>query len=220
MTVIAIDGPSGSGKSTVAKALAARLGLAYLDTGAMYRAAALAAARAGLLDQPEALPGLVKGMALEISLAADGPAVRLDGEDVTEAIRSAAVSGSVSKLATVIPARRVLVDRQRAIVAAHRQPGIVVEGRDITTVVAPEADVRVLITASESARLRRRALERHGQADAAAMAATVDEVLRRDRDDSTVAEFVQAAPGVTLIDSSDLSIEQTVAAVLKLLPGA
>ncbi|MDR0627265.1 MAG: (d)CMP kinase [Bifidobacteriaceae bacterium] len=216
MTVIAIDGPSGSGKSTVAKALATRLGLAYLDTGAMYRAAAVYAERAGLLDSPEALPALVEAMPLTIGLDPAQPSVQLDGEDISELIRSGPVSAFVSRLSTVLPVRAVLVARQRALVAAHRRPGSVVEGRDITTVVAPDADVRVLITASEAARLRRRALDRHGQADGAAIAATRDEVVRRDRDDSAVAQFMEAPEGVTLIDSSELSIDQTVQAVLKL----
>jgi cytidylate kinase len=217
VTVIAIDGPSGSGKSTVAKAVATRLGLAYLDTGAMYRAAAVWAQRAGLLDQPEALPALIEQMPLEISLDAADPAVYLAGQDVTELIRTTQVSGAVSKLATVVPARKVLVARQQAIVAANRQPGIVVEGRDITTVVAPDADLRLLITASEAVRLRRRALDQRGQAGAEAIAATRDEVVRRDRDDSTVAQFMDPPPGVTLLDSSDLTVEETVAAVLSLL---
>ncbi|MDR1441308.1 MAG: (d)CMP kinase [Bifidobacteriaceae bacterium] len=218
MTVIAIDGPSGSGKSTVAKAIATQLGLAYLDTGAMYRAAAVRADHAGLLGVPAALPKLVEEMPLEISLDPANQVVRLAGQDVTELIRTTAVSGIVSQLSTVVPARQVLVARQRAVVEAHREPGIVVEGRDITTVVAPDADVRVLITASEPVRLRRRALDQHGQAGAAALAATEDEVVRRDRDDATVARFLDAPPGVTLIDSSDLTVEQTVAAVLELLP--
>ncbi|MDR2566615.1 MAG: (d)CMP kinase [Bifidobacteriaceae bacterium] len=218
MTVIAIDGPSGSGKSTVAKAVARELGLAYLDTGAMYRAAALAAERAGLLDQPERLPELVRRLPLDVPLDPADQRVTLAGEDVTALIRTSAVSGYVSKLSTVIPVREVLVARQRQIVAANRRPGIVVEGRDINTVVAPDADVRVLITASEAARLRRRALDQRGGADAAAIEATRDEVSRRDSQDATVARFMEAPPGVTLIDSSDLSVEQTVAAVLALVP--
>ncbi|MDR1189533.1 MAG: (d)CMP kinase [Bifidobacteriaceae bacterium] len=220
MTVIAIDGPSGSGKSTVAKAVAARLGLAYLDTGAMYRAAAVWAERAGLLDQPAELPSLVEQMPLEISLDPTDASVRLAGQDVTELIRTSRVSGIVSRVSTVVPVRHVLVAAQQAIVAAHGQPGIVVEGRDITTVVAPDADVRVLITASEAARLRRRALDQLGQADPGAVAATRDEVVRRDRDDSTVAQFMEAPPGVALIDSSDLTVDQTVAAVLDLVTQA
>ncbi|MDR1393720.1 MAG: (d)CMP kinase [Bifidobacteriaceae bacterium] len=220
MTVIAIDGPSGSGKSTVAQAVASRLSLAYLDTGAMYRAAALWVECNGALDQPAAMPDLVRAMPLEISLIPAAVRVLLDGQDVTETIRSSRVSAIVSRVSTVIPVRHVLVAAQQALVAANREPGIVVEGRDITTVIAPDADVRVLITASAAVRLRRRALDQLGQADAAALEATSDEVLRRDRDDATVAQFLQAPLGVTLIDSSEQTIEQTVAAVLALLPRA
>ncbi|MDR1634876.1 MAG: (d)CMP kinase [Bifidobacteriaceae bacterium] len=216
MTVIAIDGPSGSGKSTVARAVAKELGLAYLDTGAMYRAAALWARRAQLLDQPDKLPALVQAMPLSVPLDPCDQSVYLADEDVTALIRTPAVSGYVSKLSTVIPVRQVLVAWQRAIVEANRHPGIVLEGRDINTVVAPDADVRLLITAAEATRLRRRALDQHGQAGSAAIAATRAEISGRDREDATVAQFTEAPPGVTLIDSSDLTAEQTVAAVLEL----
>jgi cytidylate kinase len=223
--VIAIDGPSGSGKSTVAKAVARDLGLAYLDTGAMYRAAAVWVAGAGALATPYRMVDLIKLMPLHISLDPDAQTVFLGHRDITELIRTTEVSTDVSKVATVIPARELMVNRQREIVAAEREPtgwakgrGIVVEGRDITTVVAPDADVRVLLTASEQARLRRRALEVHGTDDAASLAATEDQVVRRDRDDSTVARFMDAPPGVTLVDTSDLTLDQSIQAVLKLVP--
>jgi cytidylate kinase len=218
MSVIAIDGPSGSGKSTVAKAVARRLGFAYLDTGAMYRAAAVWVERAGALDRPAEMPALVRAMPLRISLDPDDQRVNLGDDDVTGLIRASRVSALVSRVSTVIPVRQVLVARQRQLVADHRQPGIVVEGRDITTVVAPEAEVRVLVTAAPEARLRRRALEQLGEASATALAATADEVHRRDRDDSAVAEFMAAPAGVTVVDSTDLTIDETVAAVLALAP--
>ncbi|MDR2381647.1 MAG: (d)CMP kinase [Bifidobacteriaceae bacterium] len=218
MTVIAIDGPSGSGKSTVAKTIAKRAGWAYLDTGAMYRAAAVWAERAGALDRPEVLPQLVRTMPLKVPLDPGDQRIYLGDEDISELIRTSFVSALVSRVSTVIPVRHVLVALQQQIVAEHRAAGIVVEGRDITTVVAPDADVRVLLTASPQVRLTRRALDQLGQADAAALAATEDEVHRRDRDDSTVAEFMTAPPGVTPIDSSELDIEQTVQAVLALVP--
>ncbi|MDR2253553.1 MAG: (d)CMP kinase [Bifidobacteriaceae bacterium] len=218
MTVIAIDGPSGSGKSTVAKALATQLGWAYLDTGAMYRAAAVWVRRAGALDSPERMPELVRDMPLRISLDPGDQRVFLGDDPVTDVIRSSEVSALVSKVSTVIPVRQVLVARQRELVAERREAGIVVEGRDITTVVAPDAEVRVLIAASPEVRLRRRALDQLGRGDADALAATADEVLRRDRDDATVAEFMAAPPGVTLVDSSDLTVDETVAAVAALLP--
>jgi cytidylate kinase len=121
----------------------------------------------------------------------------------------------VSAVATNLGVRSELVRRQREIAAAA--DGIVVEGRDITTVVAPDADVRVLLTASESARLARRALEVHGTDDDDAIAATRDHVVRRDAQDSTVADFLAAGEGVTVVDSSDLSFEETVQAILDLV---
>ncbi|MDR0365525.1 MAG: (d)CMP kinase [Bifidobacteriaceae bacterium] len=220
MTVVAIDGPSGSGKSTVAKALANQLGWAYLDTGAMYRAAAIWIDQAGALDQPDRMAALIEQMPLEISLDPVDQRFYLDGVDITDAIRTSATSRVVSKVATNIPSRHVLVAKQQQLAAANAASGIVVEGRDITTVVAPDAAVRILLTASPEARLRRRALEQHGQADSAAIAATTDEVIRRDRDDSTVAQFMDAPPGVTLLDTTDLSIEEAVAAALALVEQA
>jgi cytidylate kinase len=127
-------------------------------------------------------------------------------------------------VATTLAARAELGARQRRVIDAERVPGgfsdgrgIVVEGRDITTVIAPDADVRLLLTASEEARLARRAWERHGTADAAAIAATRHEVVGRDETDSTVVEFRTAADGVTTVDSSGLGIEETVEAVLRLV---
>jgi len=212
--VIAIDGPSGSGKSSVSKEVARRLGLAYLDTGAMYRAATLWAQRSvgDLTDQP-AVAAAVDEMPLGIGLDPDQPVFELDDVDVSEAIRTTEVSTEVSKVATNLDVRAILRQMQREIIEAAEE-GIVAEGRDITTVVAPDADVRILLTASEEARLRRRSLDVHGSATDSDVEATRDQVLRRDRDDSTVMEFQVAADGVVTVDSSDLDFEQTVQAVL------
>ncbi|MCL1870896.1 MAG: bifunctional cytidylate kinase/GTPase Der [Promicromonosporaceae bacterium] len=214
MLVIAIDGPSGSGKSSVSKEVARRLGLAYLDTGAMYRAATLWAQRSvgDLTDQP-AVAAAVDEMPLGIGLDPDQPVFELDDVDVSEAIRTTEVSTEVSKVATNLDVRAILRQMQREIIEAAEE-GIVAEGRDITTVVAPDADVRILLTASEEARLRRRSLDVHGSATDSDVEATRDQVLRRDRDDSTVMEFQVAADGVVTVDSSDLDFEQTVQAVL------
>ena len=209
-TVIAVDGPSGSGKSTVSRAVARRLGLGYLDTGAMYRALAWWCAHEGVdLDDREAVAAAAASMPLEMSLDPDDGRVCVAGVDVSRQIRTPGLSKVVSKVATNLKVREELVRRQRAIVEGARY-GIVAEGRDITTVVAPDADVRVLLTASKEARLARRALETRGSADAAAVAATRDEVLRRDADDSAVAEFLTAADGVTRIDSSAMGVEEVV----------
>jgi cytidylate kinase len=134
---------------------------------------------------------------------------------VSQAIRTTAISESVSAVATNLGVRAELVRQQQARIASG---GWVVEGRDITTVVAPDAEVRVLLLAREDARLARRARDVHGVADASAVEATRDQIVRRDAQDSTVAAFTEAAPGVTVIDSTDLTVEQTVDAVLALLP--
>lgn len=219
--VIAIDGPSGSGKSSVSKAVAARLRLAYLDTGAMYRAATVWCTWRGTdLADAEAVAADVVAMPLEMGVDPAAPGVTLDGRDVSAEIRTTEVSAAVSKVATNLAVRAELKRRQRAAIDTERTGGfsggrgILAEGRDITTVVAPDADVRILLTASEEARLRRRALDVHGAADATAVEATRDQVLRRDRDDSTVSQFSVAADGVVTVDSSDLDLDQTVEAVL------
>jgi cytidylate kinase len=220
--VVAIDGPSGSGKSSVSRQVARRLGLAYLDTGAMYRAATWWALHRGVpLTDTEAVAALVRDMPLVMGVDPAAPSITVDGTDVGEAIRETAISSAVSAVATNLEVRAELGRRQRAEIAAQAVGssfsggrGIVAEGRDITTVIAPDADVRLLLTASEEARLARRAREVHGTDDAAAVAATRDQVVRRDADDSTVVQFMVAADGVVTVDSSDLDFEQTVQAVL------
>ncbi|MFF2623746.1 (d)CMP kinase [Oerskovia jenensis] len=239
--VVAIDGPSGSGKSSVSRAVARRLGTAYLDTGAMYRAATWWCLEEGVdLADQAAVAAAVDVMPLVMGIDPAAPTVHVDGTDVGEAIRTTEISTAVSAVATNLAVRAELRRLQRVIIAAESSAssassvssvsgvspteggetsfsggrGIVAEGRDITTVVAPDADVRILLTASEEARLARRSLEVHGAADAAAVEATKDQVLRRDRDDSTVSQFHVAADGVVTVDSSDLDFEQTVQAVL------
>ncbi|GAA1862176.1 hypothetical protein GCM10009715_06910 [Paeniglutamicibacter psychrophenolicus] len=208
---VAIDGPSGSGKSSVSKEAARRLGAAYLDTGAMYRAVTWHALDAGTdLADADAVAAAVKAADLFISTDPDVEKVTIHGTDVTEAIREPFVSEAVSAVATNLEARAELVARQRAIIAAHGR--IVAEGRDITTVVAPDADARILLTASEEARLRRRGLQLGGTQSAAELEA---QVLARDAKDSTVVNFQVAADGVVTVDSSDLDFEQTVETVLE-----
>ena len=213
--VVAIDGPSGSGKSTVARRVAEALGLRYLDTGAMYRALTWWVLEQGVeLGDRARVAELARDLPLEVGTDPRRPSVRVADVDVADAIRETRISTAVSAVATNIGVRAELVARQRAIAAAG---GVVIEGRDITTVVAPEAPVRVLLTASETTRLHRRARDVHGAADAAALAATRDQVLRRDADDAAVAHFLAAADGVDVVDSSELSLDQTVAAVLDLV---
>jgi cytidylate kinase len=214
--VIAIDGPSGSGKSTVARAVAQRLGLNYLDTGAMYRALTWWALERRIdLADTDAVAEAARAVPLQIGTDPAAPSIAVDGVDVGAAIRETRISEAVSAVATNLAVRAEMVRRQQQLISTG---GWVVEGRDITTVVAPEAPVRVLLLARQAERLARRARDVHGEADEAALAATRDQVVRRDAQDSTVAAFTEAAPGVTVVDSSDLSVEQTVDAVLALVP--
>jgi cytidylate kinase len=211
--VVAIDGPSGSGKSSTSRGVASRLGLAYLDTGAMYRAAAWLALDSGVdLDDAVAVARLVADATYTLGDDPQSPRIAINGVDVTEAIRRPEVSAQVSRVATNLAVRSDLVDRQRQIIAEART-GIVAEGRDITTVVAADAQVRVLLVADPAARVARRHAELGGAVGADAV---TDQVIRRDRDDSTVAAFESAAPGVTVIDSTDLSLEEVVDAICAL----
>ncbi len=213
--VVAVDGPSGSGKSSVARQVALALGLRYLDTGAMYRALTWWALE--LSVDPEdraAVAELARRMPLRMGTDPAAPSVQVAGTHVTTAIRASRISAAVSAVATNLDVRSELVARQREYA---REGAVVIEGRDITTVVAPDAAVRVLLTASESARLGRRARELHGRDDAAALAATRAQVLHRDDRDATVAAFRDPAEGVVVIDSSQLTLDETVATLLRLV---
>jgi cytidylate kinase len=215
--VIAIDGPSGSGKSSVSRAVARGLGLAYLDTGAMFRALTWWCLHEQVdLDDLEAVAEAARRLPLTMGTDPTAPSVQVGGVPVDEAIRSTEISSAVSRVATNLEVRAELLRRQRDIIAdcSTAGSGVVAEGRDITTVVAPDADVRILLLASEEARLARRAKELHGEAHAEAVDATRDQIVRRDRDDSSVSEFMQAAPGVDTVDTSHLDLEQSVQAVL------
>jgi cytidylate kinase len=214
---IAIDGPSGSGKSSVSRAVARALGLGYLDTGAMYRAVTWWCLDEGVdLTDVDAVARAAREVPLVMGTDPADPSVTVGGRDIGTEIRSSEISSVVSVVATNLDVRAELRRRQRDLMArvANEAGGVVAEGRDITTVVAPDADVRILLTASEEARLRRRSTELHGGASPEAIAATRDQVVRRDRDDSTVSTFHEAADGVVLLDTSDLDFDESVQAVL------
>jgi CMP/dCMP kinase len=219
---IAIDGPSGSGKSSVSKAVARELDLAYLDTGAMYRALAwwCLERRLDLTDQP-AVAQAARDLPLQISTDPDVADVHVGKIDVTGAIRETRISSQVSAVATNLDVRAELRRRQRELIDTLRSErgGVVIEGRDITTVVAPDAEHRILVTASEEARLARRSAELHGATTEEHLAATHDQIVRRDREDATVSAFFEPADGVTGLDTSDLTFEESVQAVLDLVTG-
>lgn len=211
--LFAIDGPSGSGKSTTAKLLARRLGLGYLDTGAMYRAETAEY----LARWPEGAPATeVTRMVAESDLVCgtspSDPRFSINGRDVTDEIREPRISAAVSQVATNREVRELLTRQMRQVIDGHDRR-IVVEGRDITTVVAPDADVRVLLIADPAARVARRSAEVAGKASEAEV---TDQVLRRDRDDSTVSNFTEAAEGVTVIDSTFLTPDEVVDRIIAL----
>ena len=213
--VVAIDGPSGSGKSSTARGVAERLGLAFLDTGAMYRAATWLAVHEGVdLDDADAVAALVRAADFDIVLDPSEPTIAVNGHDVTQEIRRPEVSAAVSTVATNLAVRADLVDRQQRLIA-ETPAGVVAEGRDITTVVAPDAEVRVLLVADPAARVARRQAELGETVDSAAV---TDQVIRRDADDSTVAQFHSAAPGVVVVDSTFLDLSEVIEAICDLTP--
>ncbi len=209
--VVAVDGPAGSGKSSVSKQVARRLGFGFLDTGAAYRALAWHALEHGVdTSDSSSVLDVFGDFDYAISLDPDQYWVRVGATDVTAAIREPRVSDAVSGVARVPAVRRSVSALFRRLVAESARPGVVVEGRDITTVVAPDAPVRILLTAAPDVRAARRSGELAGQ-DAAAVA---DALHRRDAADSTVVDFLTAAPGVVVVDSTELDFAQTVEAVL------
>ena len=209
--VVAVDGPAGSGKSSVSKAAARELGFGYLDTGAGYRALAWFCLDAGVdthgpADVVEALPRFEFAIGTE----PDGYFVRVGSEVVTEDIREPRISKVVSSVARIPEVRAHLNELYRMIIDTAPRPGMVVEGRDITTVLAPDAEVRILLTASPEVRMARRSAELSG----VSAETTARDLHARDAQDSQVVDFMSAAPGVTTIDSTELDFAQTVAAVV------
>ncbi|HEV7193925.1 MAG TPA: (d)CMP kinase [Jatrophihabitantaceae bacterium] len=203
--VVAMDGPSGTGKSTVARRLAIELGARYLDTGAMYRAATLAVIRAGVgLEVPEAIADVATSRHIDISTDPRHPAITLDGGSVDAEIRSASVTGAVSAVSAVPAVREWLVAAQRALIGSG---AIVVEGRDIGTVVWPAAAPKIYLTASAATRAQRRA----GELGAVDVAAVADDIERRDRLDSgrAASPLVRAADAID-VDTTTLSVDDVV----------
>ncbi|MFT4232500.1 MAG: (d)CMP kinase [Leucobacter sp.] len=225
--LVAIDGPAGSGKSSVSRAAAQRLGFGILDTGAAYRSLAWAALRTGAdLDDEAAVVALLDGWVYDITLLGEQRvAVRLpafdleplsDPIDVTAGIRDPAISGHVSRVSKHPEVRDRLNEMFRRIVAESGLAGVVIEGRDITTVVAPDAPVRILMTASPEVRAQRRAGELEGLSHEQVLA----DIAARDAKDALVVDFINPAPGVTLVDTSELDFERSVQAVVDIVRAA
>lgn len=214
--IVAVDGPSGSGKSSVCRAAARTVGAAYLDTGAMYRAATWYCLDQNVdLSDEDAVAVAVEELPLCISTDPDHQVITVDQTDVTAEIREARISEKVSEVATNRRARSLLIDAQRKLI--DDAGFVVAEGRDITSVVAPDAQVRVLLTASAEARLRRRGLQMGGTQSEEDLKV---QVLERDRKDSAASNFTEAADGVAVLDSSDLTFEETIEALVGRIQGA
>ena len=226
--IVAIDGPAGSGKSTVAHAIAERCGLTYLDTGAMYRCVTLACLRDGVdLDDAEAVAQVARRIRIEFGASDSGQTVFLDGQDVTKDIRTPEVDRNVSVVSAVPAVREAMVVLQRTV---GEQGDVVAEGRDIGTVVYPNAEVKVFLTADAEARAHRRAVQREGKdaatdADATANAAEekaiLEDIKRRDRlDSSRETAPLKPAEDAHHIDSSSMGVDEVVAAIVKLMEDA
>ena len=216
---ITLDGPSGTGKSSVARAVAARLGAAYLDTGAMYRAATVAVLDAGVdPEDADAVARVVAGATIEVGTTAGAELVLVDGVDVAQRIRGAEVTRTVSPVSAVPAVRRQLVDQQRSLVAAA--DAVVVEGRDIGTVVLPDATLKIYLTAAPEVRAQRRAGQL-GIRSAAEVAALAEDLRRRDEYDSSRADSpLRPAPDAVVVDSTHLDRRAVVDRVVELAASA
>lgn len=211
---VAVDGPAGSGKSSVSRAAARNLGFEYQDTGAAYRALAwFAVARGVDTNDVDEVISLLGDFDYEISVDPDDYFVRVGGEPVTHDIRDPAVSAVVSSVARVPQVRDHLTGLFRDRIAHGDRQGIITEGRDITTVVAPDANVRVLLTASAAARQARRAAE----LDSSSAESAGEQLSARDAQDLMVVDFMTAAEGVVMLDSTELNFDETVAALIALV---
>jgi len=212
--VVAIDGPAGSGKSSVSRAVAAQLGFGFLDTGAAYRALTWLALEKDIdLSDGFSVADLLESFPYVISLDPNHESVVVGDVDVTAKIRDPRISLAVSAVAQNPRVREWMKNSARELAMHSGFPGVVAEGRDMTTVVFPDASTRILLTAREEVRIERRAGEVAGRN----LAETTASVRERDAKDSNVVDFFTAAPGVTVVDSSDINFSDTVSAIVDIV---
>jgi CMP/dCMP kinase len=222
--IIAIDGPAASGKSTTAKIVAGKLGYTYIDTGAMYRSVTLRVLRSGLLDALRKDAGQVAGLLRDLSIEFRGDSVFLDGQDVSEAIRENSVSREVSFVSSLKPVRDLLLELQQSMGAAR---GVVMDGRDIGTVVFPDAELKIFLVADPGERARRRHAElslKGGSSPVPSVEELEEEIRQRDRDDEQRTHApLKRHPEAVVVDTSTLTIDEQVAQVyglaMKVLEG-
>jgi len=211
MQIIAIDGPAGSGKSSVSKAVAKELSFGYLDTGAAYRALTWAVLNQNLDVSNSSAQEIAQSFDYSISLDPEDYWVKVADLDLTYEIRLASVGEAVSQFAILPQVRQYMHLLTKELVNSSGLAGVVVEGRDITTAVFPDAEKRILLTASEEVRLKRRSAELPEGTSIA------DQVTKRDQNDSKVVDFLVPAPGVHLVDSTELDFDSTVKAIIALV---
>ncbi|MCS7053241.1 MAG: (d)CMP kinase [Ignavibacterium sp.] len=211
--IIAIDGPASSGKSTTAKLLAEKLGYLYIDTGAMYRAITLMALRNNIVNNQEEIIKLARNLDIELKFENGQISVFVDGVDVSEDIRSLEVSNNVSPISKIEEVRKILVEKQRLM---GKNGGVVMEGRDITTVVFPNADVKIFLTATIDERAKRRVKEYHSKGIDIDFEKVVENIKERDRiDSSREVSPLKKSDDAIEIDTSYLTIDQQVNAILE-----
>jgi cytidylate kinase len=210
--VVAIDGPAGAGKSTIARRLAGKLGFTYIDTGAMYRAVALWALRQKVAFDDH---HRMEQLALASDIVLEPGRIRLNGDDVSEAIRTPETSAGASKIAVIPGVRRAMVAKQREI---GERTSVVMEGRDIGTVVFPDAQVKIYLDARPDERVRRRLLESQAKGEAVAESVLAAQMKERDQRDSTRADApLSQAPDAVFLDSTGLSIDEVEEAILRIV---
>lgn len=214
--IVAIDGPSGSGKSTTAKLLADQLGYLYIDTGAMYRAVTFLALKENIIDNNALVAELAKAADINLSFVNGKTSVAVNGEDITEEIRSVEVNSKVSEISRIEAVREALVNKQRQL--GNGGTGVVMEGRDIGTVVFPNADLKFFLTASIYERARRRAKEFEEKGKTIAVEEVKNNLMHRDKIDSTrdVSPLIKAADAIE-IDTTDLTIGEQVGKILSVI---
>ena len=216
---IAMDGPVGAGKSSIADAVAERLGILHLDTGAMYRAAAVYCLDCGVdIDDREAVEKLVNGLVVDVTFEEGHQLTFADGRDVTRRLRTEATSMAASKIATYPGVRRAMVRAQQALAKTQ---SMLVDGRDICTVVLPNASVKIFLTASDTVRAQRRYLQLQEKGKQADFAEVLEDLRRRDRQDmERETDPLRIAEDAVVVDTSDMNFEESVEAVLKVVEAA
>ena len=218
MTKIAIDGPAGAGKSTISKKVASELGYVYIDTGAMYRTVGLKAVRSGIdTKDAKGVESILNGIDIDIRHEGVEQHIYLDGENVSDKIRTPEISMAASNVSAIPAVRVALVDMQRKLAENH---DVVMDGRDIGSFVLPDAEIKIFLTASAEARAKRRYKELIDKGESVSFEEVYNDMVQRDKNDSTRAVSpLVVAEGASVIDTSELNLQESVEAVISHIRG-